>query len=187
MGTELSSGCQNRVSGKPLPKACTSSNSGVRKRFLPVADRDTFTPAKRSSSQGTTFRVRPRVLLDRVSGPQKGREGETSDKLEEVEPACPNLPFQDGRNTHCKRSHPTKRMDDENRSKRRLLGSPDISATSKIPKIGGQPKLSVYLPTIRTAPWIFTKILRPVAAKLRELGIRMVTYLDDILIIGRSP
>ena len=40
---------------------------------------------------------------------------------------------------------------------------------------------------LSSAPWIFTKILRPVAEKLRELSIRMVIYLDDTLIMGKSP
>ena len=39
---------------------------------------------------------------------------------------------------------------------------------------------------LSSAPWIFTKTLRPVAAKLRELGIRLVVYLDDILVIANS-
>lgn len=37
-----------------------------------------------------------------------------------------------------------------------------------------------------TAPYIFTKILKPVAQKLREKGIVLVIYIDDILIIARS-
>ena len=39
---------------------------------------------------------------------------------------------------------------------------------------------------LSSAPWIFTKTMRPVAAKLRELGIRLVIYLDDILVIANS-
>ncbi len=44
-----------------------------------------------------------------------------------------------------------------------------------------------YLPFgLSSAPWMFTKTMRPVAAKLRELGIRLVIYLDDILVISNS-
>lgn len=39
---------------------------------------------------------------------------------------------------------------------------------------------------LTSAPIIFTKVLRPVAAHLRSLGIRLVIYLDDILILGSS-
>lgn len=36
------------------------------------------------------------------------------------------------------------------------------------------------------APWAFTKILKPVVAYLRSLGIRLIVYLDDILIINST-
>ena len=36
------------------------------------------------------------------------------------------------------------------------------------------------------APRLFTKILRPVAAHLRRLGLRLIFYLDDILLLGCS-
>ena len=36
------------------------------------------------------------------------------------------------------------------------------------------------------APWAFTKILKPVAATLRELGVRLVIYIDDILVVAES-
>lgn len=37
------------------------------------------------------------------------------------------------------------------------------------------------------APWAFTKVLKPVVAFLRSLGIRLIIYIDDILVIGKSP
>ena len=37
-----------------------------------------------------------------------------------------------------------------------------------------------------TAPFIFTKITRPIAAFLRSKGIRIIFYLDDILVIATS-
>ena len=39
---------------------------------------------------------------------------------------------------------------------------------------------------LTSAPWVFTKTLKPVAALGRELGIRMIIYLDDILLMGES-
>ena len=36
------------------------------------------------------------------------------------------------------------------------------------------------------APWVFTKTLKPVVAQLRQLGIRLVVYIDDILIMAES-
>ena len=36
------------------------------------------------------------------------------------------------------------------------------------------------------APWVFTKTLKPVAAQLRQLGVQLMVYIDDILILAES-
>ena len=36
------------------------------------------------------------------------------------------------------------------------------------------------------APWVFTKTLKPVLTLLRELGVRLVAYIDDVLILGEG-
>ena len=35
-------------------------------------------------------------------------------------------------------------------------------------------------------PWVFTKTLKPVAAQLRQLGVQLIVYIDDILILAES-
>ena len=37
-----------------------------------------------------------------------------------------------------------------------------------------------------TAPYVFTKITRPVVFYIRKLGFRSVLYLDDFLLFGYS-
>ena len=39
---------------------------------------------------------------------------------------------------------------------------------------------------LASAPWFFTKTLRPVAALVRELGMRVIFYMDDILLMAES-
>ena len=39
---------------------------------------------------------------------------------------------------------------------------------------------------LSVAPWVFTKTLRPAIALLRELGERLIAYIDDILILAES-
>ena len=39
---------------------------------------------------------------------------------------------------------------------------------------------------LASAPWAFTKMLKPIVSYLRERGIRLVIYLDDILIMNAS-
>jgi hypothetical protein len=36
------------------------------------------------------------------------------------------------------------------------------------------------------APWVFTKTLKPLMTLLRELGVRLVSYIDDILIMAET-
>ena len=39
---------------------------------------------------------------------------------------------------------------------------------------------------LSSAPWVFTKTLRPAIALLRELGLRLIIYIDNILATGMS-
>ena len=40
--------------------------------------------------------------------------------------------------------------------------------------------------SLSCAPWVFTKTLKPAMSLLRELGIRLVVYIDDILVMADS-
>ena len=37
-----------------------------------------------------------------------------------------------------------------------------------------------------SAPRIFTKLLKPVVGLLRRLGVKLINYLDDILILAKT-
>ena len=39
---------------------------------------------------------------------------------------------------------------------------------------------------LNLAPWLFTKVMKPLVAALRSQGVRLIIYLDDILIIASS-
>ena len=39
---------------------------------------------------------------------------------------------------------------------------------------------------LSSAPFVFTKLLRPVLASVRELGVRCLMYIDDMLILGET-
>ena len=39
---------------------------------------------------------------------------------------------------------------------------------------------------LATAPWSFTKLMKPALAHLRSKGVRLIAYLDDLLIIGKD-
>ena len=39
---------------------------------------------------------------------------------------------------------------------------------------------------LSTAPWLFTRVLKPVKKALRRLGVRITSFLDDFLLVARS-
>ena len=39
---------------------------------------------------------------------------------------------------------------------------------------------------LSSAPWVFTKVTQPIVAWLRQLGIRMVAYIDDFLLLAHT-
>lgn len=39
---------------------------------------------------------------------------------------------------------------------------------------------------LKSAPWVFTKLLKPLLSFFRKRGVRMVAYLDDFLVINAS-
>ncbi|KAL7297380.1 hypothetical protein TKK_0009764 [Trichogramma kaykai] len=40
---------------------------------------------------------------------------------------------------------------------------------------------------LNVAPYFFTKLLKPVVSFLRKLGILLIVYIDDILLIAKRP
>ena len=40
--------------------------------------------------------------------------------------------------------------------------------------------------SLSCAPWVFTKTLKPVLTLLRELGMRLVAYIDNILVLAET-
>lgn len=40
---------------------------------------------------------------------------------------------------------------------------------------------------LATAPRTFTKLMKPIVSEMRNMGVRLIVYLDDILILAQSP
>ena len=54
-------------------------------------------------------------------------------------------------------------------------------------KLGAKTYQFTCLPFgLTSAPWVFTKTVKPIAALKRELGFRLVIYIDDILLMAES-
>ena len=68
--------------------------------------------------------------------------------------------------------------------------SPDQSGTLKVSSFcGGPSPISIYVSPVRSVlrSLAFTKVLKPVVAFLRGLGVRLIVYIDDMLVIEKSP
>ena len=83
----------------------------------------------------------------------------------------------------------TRRLHGQGGLEERLLrchnsgGSPRSPA---VPVMGPTLRVPVLPFGLAPAPRVFTKVLRPVVATLCQMGIRLVIYIDDVLIMAES-
>ena len=144
------------------------------------------------SERGNLLIKRPsgRFCLPTISGPQKGWWVPPSSELEGPEQVHPRGALQDGRVPHGERSGETGRLVSKNRFERCLFPNPGTSLSPEVSPVYLEGKsVPVPVPSIRTLmyPRVFTKVTKPVVAFLRERGIKLIIYLDDLLIISSCP
>ena len=131
------------------------------------------------------------VCQSTVSGPQEGQVPETSDKPEKLE--CPSgIPtLQDGGSPSLERVDSARGLYDKSRPEGCLLQRPGAQVPPTVPEVQvGGDKLYQFqcMPFgLGPAPRLFTKLLKPVIAFLRRLGIRIIIYLDDMIILNQCP
>ena len=110
--------------------------------------------------------------------------------LRQLNTFCRVPPFQDGGDSSSSRHPRAGRLFGQGRPEGRVSVSPDSpdAPASLGLQVGGQSlSSSGALPFgLASAPFTFTKILHPVMVVLRQLGIRLIVYLDDILVLGRT-
>ena len=111
---------------------------------------------------------------------------ETSNKFESTKRICSNTTFQDGKNPYLEGTSEAQRLASKTRSKRRLLYNsyPLKSQDVSPPRENLQVQLSPL--GLSSAQWVFTTTLKPVSALLQKLGVRMLVYIDDILVLAES-
>ena len=99
------------------------------------------------------------------------------------------VPFKMGRHTRTEGHSTPRGLDDKGRSERRLFFNPSPQPRQEIPEISlARQDVPVQLPTVWTVvgPVIFTKATKPVVTILRTLGMRIIIYIDDILVMAPS-
>ena len=97
--------------------------------------------------------------------------------------------FQDGGYTERTGPAEQERLHVQVRSQGCILNSPHTSFPLEISlfQLAGQ-GIRVWSSSFRpaTAPKLFTKLLKPVLDSLRSAGVRLIGYLDDFLIMGKT-
>ena len=126
-------------------------------------------------------------LHHNIPSPQERWGPQNNYQPEEVEQFGPAPSFQDGGDTHAKRPVEARRLHGQDRLERRLSCSANKQARQEIPEVQMETSnVSVQLPTfwaVICAPWVFTKITKAVAAVLREMDVRLIMYVDNMLIM----
>ena len=167
--------------------------------MLPPAFKDKFYRDRANSSRGAGIAGKgchstgqgqgdTWVLLETDSG---AKEGQASDKPQTTIPVDSIPPFQNGRNIHVVRDLLTKedymtRID----LKDAYLVIPIHQQYHHLLRFRweDQDYKFICLPFGQAStPYVFTKIMRVVVTFLRNRGIRCVIYLDDLLLMNRSP
>ena len=126
------------------------------------------------------------ILLKPLPSPQEGWRHETGNQLEEVEHLCSTPSLQDEGLTYTERPLEDRILDDQGRSEGHILHDPKHSSdrSALCFKVQSHHYQYICLPFgLSCAPWVFTKTLKPALTQLRELGVTLVAYIDDVLVL----
>ena len=181
-----SSRVQNRFSHNTLAKTCSKDDS-CWEEFTLNATRDNQT--RRKGGYNPRLSHAHGVLQSSISSTKERRLISPSHRLKSLEQIHSERTFPNGELNVHKAPLKRKRIYGQTRPKGRLPNGGRLSRVTEVPSVRlARPKrLGLALPFgLNTAPRIFTKLLKPVVAYLRTRNIRLLIYLDDILIIGSS-
>ena len=111
------------------------------------------------------------------------------DRVEFIKPFCSPRSFSDRGAPLFKDPSKERGLHDKYRSRRHIFFRSNSQILSKVSSFHLRHKHYTFLGlpfVLSSAPRIFTKLLKPVAAFLRKQGYRIVIYLDDVLLLLAS-
>ena len=186
----MCSGARNRVPRAPISGGNSPSELHVNKGHGAPQRRARSNVEEWGNKRSATKRVPDGVSLYNVRDPQKRRENQTTFQPQETESIYQSAPLK--RWKVCT-------VRDLIRPRDWLTKIDPKDAYYSIPIATNHQRFLRFSLASRTfqfsclpfglssTPWAFTKALRAVTARLREPGIRLVIYLDDILILSNAP
>ena len=193
VGIEYCSGVSNSLPAGTETGSDSSPLSVSSRPASPPAGKVGLTGKQRGYHLSGAHNTGCRFLLYRILGSKEGGPVETGH-----EPLSPHLvgsttTFLDGGYSHLKGAASSERLASQVGPEGCLLHCPNPSGSPEVPSVCSEAaSLSIHLPSVRSilwslTPWAFTKVLHPVAAFLRTLGVRMIVYIDDYVEHGRVP
>lgn len=107
----------------------------------------------------------------------------TCNKSEGSELICSEAVFQNGGHPQPKRLTTAWGLASQSRC---LLHNIHTQPSQEIPQIHfSREEQPIHVPPC-SAPWVFTKILKPALALLQQKGVTLLAYMDDILVLTES-
>ena len=130
-----------------------------------------------------------RVLFQPVPGPKEGWRSETSDKAKRTELLYSDSTLQNGRNPYIEGLSQSGGLFSQCGSEGCVFRNPNQPVSPPVPEVQFQAKCYRFqcLPFgLSSAPRVFTKTLKSALALLREMGVQLIAYIDNILILAES-
>ena len=112
-----------------------------------------------------------------------------SNQSKSLEQFCEQATFQNGGHSYTKRPPEERGLAGQNRLKDAFSSIPIHISHKRFLRFTFKEKMHQFncLPFgLSSAPWVFTKTLKPALATLRERGVRLIIYIDDLLILAES-
>ena len=169
------------------PVSGTKSDKNHSGEFKSSDTRGNRTVIKRGNS-GDPIDSTQLHLPDIPSG-EEGWWAEASDKPERPQSVCEGGTFQDGGSSPPSRSPTIRGLDGEDGPKRCIPPSAHQSRPSTLLSFLWEEKYYMFtcLPFgLSAAPRVFTKLMKPVVGFLRQVGCRLIIYLDNLLFLHQD-
>ena len=169
MGLKHNSGLPDRLLLNSTSNCITSLST-----ILCRAESSDFRGGNRITTEGcnkgsSTGRAN-RFLFEPLSCPEEGWRATLSNQSQSPQQLCEQRKFQNGGHSHSERS--PERED--------WLAKIEFMFQGKTYQFNCLPF------SLSSGPWVFTKTLKSALAILWERGVRLIAYIDDLLLLGES-